>query len=648
MSITKTLGGERLGSGKKMKIHMHGFERSTHDLSYIWRSTMSPGTLVPFMNKVALPGDTWDIELSCNCLTHPTVGPLFGTYKIQLDVFLTPIRIYNSWLHNNMLNIGMNMAQIKLPQITLRAAVVTNDGTVNDVDNSQINPSCILKYLGISGVGIPGVTSGLTRNFNGVGLLNYVDIYKNYYTNKQEEIGAVIHGTLAGVNETITTFDADGVTLTTTAGTGAPLQASSPITISFTGAAPLARDIIMIFSDGSELDGESFFLTYSTNATDISGLYNAQDYGDRTATHYRYRQATDPIELAPTIVTFPLSEIDDMRNAILSTAGNTAFNINAQNLKPYRYVLDAQGSLNAYTQSQEGLLLKTYQSDLHNNWLNTEWLDGTGGISEITAVDTSAGDFKIDQLILARKLYDYLNRIAVSGGTYDDWLDVTYDHDRVKRAESPMYMGGLIKELAFQEVVNNSGTPDQPLGTLAGRGKLTDKHKGGYLNINVDEPSYIMGIVSITPRIDYSQGNEWDVHLQTIDDLHKPPLDQIGFQELITEQLAWWDTYYQDGQWVQNSAGKQPAWINYMTAVNKVFGNFAIPDSEMFMTLNRKYEPEGTGSAFQIQDLTTYIDPVKYNNIFADSSIDAQNFWMQIGVNATVRRKMSAKVMPNL
>ena len=45
-----------------MKVELHNYERSTHDLGYIWRSTMSAGTLVPFMTQVALPGDTFDIE----------------------------------------------------------------------------------------------------------------------------------------------------------------------------------------------------------------------------------------------------------------------------------------------------------------------------------------------------------------------------------------------------------------------------------------------------------------------------------------------------------------------------------------------------------------------------------------------------------
>ena len=85
-----------------------------------------------------------------------------------------------------------------------------------------------------------------------------------------------------------------------------------------------------------------------------------------------------------------------------------------------------------------------------------------------------------------------------------------------------------------------------------------------------------------------------------------------------------------------------------MTNVNKVFGNFALPNSEMFMVLTRRYEPIKVGSDWKIKDLTTYIDPVKFNQIFADASIDAMNFWVQVKCDMKVRRKMSSKVMPTL
>ena len=51
-----------------------------------------------------------------------------------------------------------------------------------------------------------------------------------------------------------------------------------------------------------------------------------------------------------------------------------------------------------------------------------------------------------------------------------------------------------------------------------------------------------MGIISITPRVDYSQGNNFDMNLQTMNDFHKPALDNIGYQDLITEQFGWFES----------------------------------------------------------------------------------------------------------
>ena len=178
---------------------------------------------------------------------------------------------------------------------------------------------------------------------------------------------------------------------------------------------------------------------------------------------------------------------------------------------------------------------------------------------------------------------------------------------------------------------------------------MRSKHEGGQVNIKVNEPSYIIGIVSITPRIDYYQGNQFDMLYTTMDDLHKPSLDEIGFQDLITDKIAFWDTTIDDLEYQYKSAGKQPAWIDYMTNYNRLHGNFADERNEMFMTLARRYEmKEISPGIAQIKDLTSYIDPSKFNYAFAQTDLTAQNFWVQIGVDCIARRKMSAKIMPNL
>ena len=651
MTDKVTLGGERLGSGQDMKVDLKQYSRSTHDLSYVWRSTMASGTLVPFMSEVALPGDTFDIKLNADMLTHPTVGPLFGTYKYQMDVFQVPIRLYNKKLHNNMLGIGLDMKSVILPKLELTATQQTE--TTDDPANLQINPSSLLAYLNIRGVGLNDSTNtGVTRKFNGVPFLGYWEIYKNYYANKQEKVGKYLFNVPTEITDNITTVKKGA--------------ASLPFTLT---AKPTVNTLTITKTTGDNLDLTQYFLQTDIGDIRFSDVGEVRAESPTTATVNVLINTTTELtgiriakqsELLPQeikIQTFDLAQIDEMRRLILST--ESEFIINGSYHpgaiiydSPYYALLKVTDfpPVTPYTQTQQGLALKTYQSDLFNNWLNTADIDQ---ITTQTSIDVS-GPITIDQINIANKIYNLLNAISTSGGSYDDWLKAVYNAERIKQAESPIYCGSLIKELIFQEINSTTSTETQegikPLGTLAGKGRLSQKHKGGNIVIHVDEPSYIMGIVSLTPRIDYSQGNKWDVNLDTLDDLHKPALDQIGFQELITEQLAWFGTYYENypGQegWKTRSAGKQPSWINYMTNVNQIRGNFAIKNNEMFMTLNRDYQQNLAGR--DIADVTTYIDPAKFNQTFAETSRDSQNFWAQIAVNLEVRRKISARQIPQL
>lgn len=660
-TIKRNLGGDRLGSGNKMELEMHNFYRSTHDLGYLWRSTMAPGTLVPFINEVGLPGDKFYIELDADVKTYPTVGPLFGSFKLQLDVFVCPVRLYQGKLHNNKLGIGMEMSKVKLPQLRMPVKNITNWDANNrptKLDNWQTNPSSLLAYLGIRGTGnAPG--NDLTRDFNAVPYLAYYDIGKNYYANKQEENAYVIHGryTDAPILRSAVIWETDGesneypdlnddINRIVRGGTWIVVR----------GRNLNGQNVVLVDQYGVEVLFDDACEAVQVSGGDVSGRIRPGT--GWTLSHIQVRGGVWRQEIL--LTKFPLENIDTMRENILTdTKSAGPFMITKDSIAPYGLPLEVIDNLKTTASflSQEGLMVKTYQSDLFNNWLNTEWIDGENGISAITAIDTSDGLFTIDTLNLSQKIYDMLNRIAVSGGTYNDWMEAVYGHDGVRMCETPMYMGGLSKEVVFQEVVSTAETGDgtNPLGSLAGKGSLGRRNKGGKLSFEVEEPSVIIGIASLTPRIDYSQGNNWAVNLKSMDDFHKPSLDAIGFQELITEQMHWADTWITpDGQTNKinfKSAGKQPAWINYMTNYNKCYGEFANPESEMFMTLNRRYsvKPEAINTdRLMITDLTTYIDPSKFNYAFAYTAIDAQNFWVQIGVDMTARRKMSAKVIPNL
>ena len=215
-----------------------------------------------------------------------------------------------------------------------------------------------------------------------------------------------------------------------------------------------------------------------------------------------------------------------------------------------------------------GLILKTYDSDIFNNWVKTDWIDGENGISKVTALKPDEdGTITMDALNLQQKVYNMLNRIAVSGGTYRDWETVYTAGRYLDRPETPVFQGGMSQMIELDEVVATAGNAEgQVLGELAGRGYARQPNTSGKLHFQIEEPGYVMGLVAITPMVDYSQGNDFDLNLFTMDDLHKPALDGIGYQDLIQEQMAGETSVY-DGASTLNSlkhlaANKTVAWIS--------------------------------------------------------------------------------------
>lgn len=638
-----------------MQVEFDGYQRATFNLDKVVRTTASVGTLIPVYKNVGLPDDTWDIGTHMEVYTGPTVGPVFGSLKGQIDWFTADFRLYNSFLHNNKLRIGNNISQVKFPIIKLTARPVDYD-TIGDLNNSQINPSSIMAYLGVRGVG-SAPTIPVVREFNGMSVLAYWEIYKQYYANLQENVGAVVHyGDITPTVQTVTsiimyrgTFDPVTLLQAPSITPMVTIFAGNVVILTFTGATNPDLTQIMINTERNGIVSlhDLFGGAYSKpTATTIRGVYNASRWGDDVWLNWAYSTNTQPQVVAPNIATFPLENIDLMREEILAFAQTTLpYDINSADLEPYKWIYGQPNTIPNLLMSQEGLAIKTYLNDRYNNWLETESIEYINNASSVTI---TGGKFTMDQLNFSQKMYDYLNRVAVSGGSYYDWLEAAYDSNIMRKSEMPVFKGGYIKNVIFQEVISNALSQDQPLATLGGLGRGSRDQKGGHLVIKPTEPCYIMAILSFTPRINYSQGNKWDMLLENMENIFKPPFNQIGFQDDTNEGRAWWSTNHNGTDWVITAAGFLPAHIEYQTDVDEVYGNFATGMSQSFMAMQRNYEWEEAAGVVSIKDLTTYIDPVKYNQVFAQTSIDAQNLWVNIGFDIKCRRKMSAKIMPKV
>lgn len=680
--MKKTLGGDRIRSESKMEVYLPNFGRSSHNIGKIIRTSQACGTIVPYWCQIGLDGTTFYIDITTKVKTLPTTGPVFGSFKHQIDVFVIPIRLYIAALHNNALGVGLNMSKVLLPQLQVYSA--NTSIYENDINRGQVNPSSLLSYLGIKGFGFSPVNQHL-RRFPAIFNMAYWDIVKNYYANKQEENAYVI----TGINHIWKKLSVgDGVKLLRTwTENKATAYKIAPTTdkpmyiiLEFEeNISPEEVNEIQLMTNMPDSTQKLNVLTklgdsFVFDRTDPDALGLREPRNPRKATKVYAYKVKKTIQIAYNMDTtgtnlitmpdnkkikltqFPLKNIDDERTKILAAPSTSAYIINGLTM-PYGAAMSTidlpnydntktYHSSNAWY-SQAGLAVKTYLSDRFNNWLNTEWIDGTtGGINSITAVDVSDGKLTMDALILQKKIFNMLNRVAITDGTYQAWREATYGIRSATLPESPIFCGGMQSEIAFDEIVSNSATDEEPLGTLAGRGVATMYKSGRGLKIKCTEPSMIMALGSITPRIDYSQGNKWWTRLETMDDFHKPTLDAIGFQELIAEEAAAWSTELNENYTpIYQSLGKQPSWIEYTTDVNETYGEFAAGMPLAFMCLNRIYEGDGTST---IKNASTYIDPTLYNSIFAESRLSSQNFWVQVAFDVTARRVMSAKQIPNL
>lgn len=731
--MEKQLGGQRLGSGNKnreMTVSLHNYERSTFNQSRKWMSTMACGTLVPFFHEIGTNGDKFDIDLSLMCRTLPTIAPLFGNFKLQLDMFAIPVRLYNGLLHNNAVKIGLNMDKVKFPKLKIN---FNNHMSKYAEDPHYFaHPSSLMSYLGQRSTHSSTVNNVKSIELNALSLLAYYDIYKNYYANKQENTAYFIGAPNNQVNKF--TINSYSVTTSVKHKDGTEQYYSKPASSAFLSndMKLIAGDLVsqQIFITESDLNAILANLGDNLSTNNLSNLFKEITVTDGTpflnaVQLHNIKIGNTKSTIKPPIISedeaefinTPLAEFDYKRRLTLEANKNCVsygyyvnltyyvlkdFNVNdmggklnftgagkfgiqsfaLENIDTMRIdilkntglgktvIVDSQTYLpygaiakvfdKEYTISDKtyklgqsynalpmyGLAIKTYQSDINNNWLNAgDVLNYVTKASEVKVVD---GSFDIDTLIMAKKVYNLLNRIVVSGSTWTDWQEAVYSENAVTRAEQPIYVGGMSADIMFEEVVSTSS---ENLGQLAGKGNITNV-QGGHVVVNCNEPMLIMGIASITPRIAYSQNNWWFNSLDNLDELHKPAFDGISFQDkLLSDFVPYVDFTDNTGVLHQKAIGKQPAWLHYMTAVDEIYGSFAIDTELNYMTLDRRYVPEFTKTYDDatVSDATTYIDPARYLYAFQGQRLeDAQVFWLQVGVDCYSRRKMSAKQMPQL
>lgn len=312
-----------------------------------------------------------------------------------------------------------------------------------------------------------------------------------------------------------------------------------------------------------------------------------------------------------------------------------------------------------------GLCVKAYQPDVNNRWLSKATYDD---MVTRASISTEGGSITINQIRTANKFVKYLERLLVGRGGYGDFVLTEYGVKTDQNLDIPEFLGSSSTEVFFTEVVSNSNSPavdadTNGLGDLAGKGN--GRMNGQTHYFRASEHGYLMVLVSLTPRVSYYQGVRPYLLKTNMQDVFAPALDNLGFQPVMTSQLNAFGQLRQrvDGETVysnsvpvwsagspfESAVGYQPAWTEYMTAVNELHGELV--DTLRYWTLARTFAQPSTAEAVGDNvsvDYRPFVQPDMFNYAFENVDTLAENFIAQFAFDLFMRRPISKQIMPTL
>jgi hypothetical protein len=176
-----------------------------------------------------------------------------------------------------------------------------------------------------------------------------------------------------------------------------------------------------------------------------------------------------------------------------------------------------------------------------------------------------------------------------------------------------------------------------------------------------------MVIATLVPNVDYVQGLDWEVDKVNFADDYVPEFAQLGFQKVPLSRYSFlpifkesapdaspsMDDDYSSHDTLSVSVGKQVAWLEEMTDVNRNFGEFDWKGYYNYWVLNRLYSRlekksyNDLGSTFE-PTITQYVNPLEYQYPFVAQSVLDPNWFLQVGFKIKSVRPIGKRYMPNL
>jgi len=235
----------------------------------------------------------------------------------------------------------------------------------------------------------------------------------------------------------------------------------------------------------------------------------------------------------------------------------------------------------------------------------------------------TVGSTTINDLRLAFRLQEWFEKQARGGTRYTESLRVHFNvrssDGRLQRAE---YITGSKTPVQVSEVLNTTGTDENPQGNMAGHGIV--RTQSGMKSYFCEEHGYMLTLMSIMPKPAYCQGiPKHFLKIQSPFQFGWPTFAHLGEQEILLQEL------YAYGNTANDIFGYTPRYAEYKFMNNRTCGQFA--DQLSFWNMTRIFENTPALNA-------EFVTCTPTDRIFAVTSPDNQNIWCLIMINLISRR----------
>lgn len=545
--------------------------KSVHNRSTIRRTSMHPGLGIPIYSRRVMAGEKVFIDPVTVLQTNALQAPLMGSFRLQLAVFFDSDSNYYGWMDNNArlttqeyLSRRRHWARLS-QYITPIKSTDKYEDFVSNASKIGVQKHSIFEYMGMPVGECPIQTEEdiiYDPVFDLGFILTYLNIFRNYYCNNQEDLF------------------------------------------------PVCKALV---------DGRPSEAFYSFKLSNLDKLFRALRYQD------------DGIEIGPNDVTSG----DDGLALLYTYLGCCKFNFG-------------------------GLWCTTYQPDLLTNLLSIS--NNVRSYVKFGQDGDEANSFSIDTLRFQNKLQRLIDRIDVSGGRFSNWLRAVWGVRTRKDMDIPELIGVTQKLIDPTELTtksNSAAIGDQPArftGDLAGNFNKTDGHRGH--SFYASTSGRVMVIATLVPNVDYVQGVDHEIVKTAFSDDYTPEFAQLGYQKVPLDRYSSLPKFSYDEMKSTDSpdtvsVGKQVAWLEEMTDVNRNYGEFSWRGLYSYWVLNRLFS-RGIASpdASNLHDfepkITQYINPLEYQYPFVGQSILDTNWFLQCGLRIKAVRPIGKRYMPNL